>query len=61
MYKCPLGTIYGMGPALAATKLGIDIASANRITYAFFDNFKQMKSWMTKIKKYVLVMQNNIS
>lgn len=40
-----------MGPALAATKLGIDIASANRITHAFFDNFKQMKAWMSKIKK----------
>ena len=47
------GTIYGMGPALAAAKLGIDIASANRITYAFFNSYKEMKLWMTKTKKLV--------
>ena len=46
-----VGTIYGMGPALAAAKLGIDIAAANRITYAFFNSYKEMKLWMTKTKK----------
>jgi hypothetical protein len=45
------GTIYGMGPALAAAKLGIDVASANRITHSFFNNYKQMKSWMMTIKR----------
>ena len=47
------GTIYGMGPALAAAKLGIDVASANRITHSFFNNYKQMKSWMMTIKRRV--------
>ena len=47
------GTIYGMGPALAASKLGIDVASANRITNAFFNKYKDMRLWMMKIKKLV--------
>lgn len=46
-----VGTIYGMGPALAASKLGIDVAAANRITNAFFNKYKDMKLWMMKIKK----------
>jgi hypothetical protein len=46
-----IGTIYGMGPALAASKLGIDVAAANRVTNAFFNKYKDMKLWMMKIKK----------
>lgn len=43
-----------MGPALAASKLGIDVAAANRITNAFFNKYKDMKLWMTKIKRLLL-------
>ena len=42
-----------MGAQAAAAKLGIDVASASRITQAFFDHFKQIKVWIQQIKAYV--------
>ena len=47
------GVLYGMGSQAAAVKLGIDVASASRITQAFFDHFKQIKVWIQQIKAYV--------
>lgn len=45
-----LGVLYGMGAQATASKLGIDIASASRITQSFFDNFRTMKAWILQIK-----------
>ena len=42
-----------MGAQATANKLGIEVAAASRITQSFFDAFKQMKSWIMHIKRYV--------
>jgi DNA polymerase I-like protein with 3'-5' exonuclease and polymerase domains len=43
--------IYGMGAQATASKLGIEVAQASRITQSFFDHFRQMRSWIQQIKR----------
>jgi DNA polymerase-1 len=45
------GVIYGMGAQATASKLGIAVAQASRITQSFFDHFRQMRSWIQQIKR----------
>jgi len=45
-----LGVIYGMGPQAAASKLGLDVPAVNKITHAFFEKFRSIKSWLQQIK-----------
>ena len=39
-----------MGPQAAAAKLSISVEAASRITQTFFDNFKQIRTWIQQIK-----------
>ena len=45
-----LGVLYGMGPQLAAARLGISVAAVNKITHSFFDRFQTVKKWMNDVK-----------
>lgn len=44
------GVLYGMGPQAAAAKLSISVEAASGITQTFFDNFKQIRTWIQQIK-----------
>ena len=55
------GVLYGMGPQAAAAKLSISVEAASRITQTFFDNFKQIRTWIQQIKAYVvLIITDNL-
>mmetsp|Transcript_18913 Transcript_18913/g.31578 ORF Transcript_18913/g.31578 Transcript_18913/m.31578 type:complete len:795 (-) Transcript_18913:1444-3828(-) len=45
-----LGTMYGMGPHAAATKLGISYQDARSIVDSFYNKFRNVKSWIEYIK-----------
>eukprot|EP01031_Cornospumella_fuschlensis_P038285 gene38285-46522_t len=45
-----LGVLYGMGPYAIAAKLKMDVATAAKITQSFFNNFANVKVWITRIK-----------
>lgn len=45
------GVLYGMGAQATASKLGIEVAVASKITQTFFDHFRQIRSWIQQIKR----------
>ena len=42
-----------MGAPATATKLGIDVGAAGRITQTFFDHFPQIRAWIQQTKRCV--------
>jgi DNA polymerase I len=45
-----LGVIYGMGAPAMATRLNIEVAVAAQIMNSFFERFKQVQSWIARVK-----------